>query len=915
MTDLLEEECLYLSQVKRPPQTGGTGRNSYMHHKIDTSPPNRPLRRHETMEDNDAGTHAGSDSNEEEPDGGLIAELAGIMQDDDQDDAEEGAEAEEDNDEDEEEETSGGDGGSAATESGIGARIAGGASSRNSGSDSSKGHVSTTKKLFIKFMQIPEMKKKHGSLGGKLEDLDLGKLLEGPTLYNLFDDFGAYLAETTQLRSSTLKYSVQSCDNYLSTFKSFISTRLVREKGKTGVLADKQQCSKVRKGMVKSVTARCIADNVSVSKGHKVASRFDMIGLTILLIWAGTCQAAELLFLIVTLFQLAGRGSEVALIQHKNVTLDTPEDMQEEGPSAAPVGVFAVKFWRVKTHTESSSLSIFPHRDDMRLDWYFLWAYLLVMMDDYSENLFPTFYKKAADHGDNPDKATKNVSKFFMDLMKKFIGAVAGFANSEGGQVFTELSLVQGIQAGLSMHSGKKAAVNQAVENANLATTWICYRAGWVVKMIHSIFDYLVNSPANDRQVGKALSGWKIKNANGDVGGGYPPRIRDAMGISAEDSLKLEKFRNCLFYAQRGDNKMDDAMLSILTGSILMYLRKSIELVQKHPTKKYGEDLEGVRSKHKFMVNVDRAAEAAGITFETLLTFGDKIERDFVLRNLHYCNTTQYKDAVGEDRITIDTRPMMQYMQSMSQHAAEQDAKIRNLEVQLGQANNKLDSLTGIDDKLDRLLALQMASADDGITAVDLGAAEEDEESSPSRPSAAVLPENLSGQLAASAYKQYHIANFSGAYKAVLDAKETNKGNMSQVFSTIKRLVEHVNLFRTEHVPPLPPSATNGRSEEATQWRADLDASTGHTFEAIKAYVEQAGGKFEDGITVTNATKAMYALLGENEFPSGPDDESTFQNDRVKLRVYDKMVADKAAAEARAEEREKKRMRLSPSGD
>jgi hypothetical protein len=56
----------------------------------------------------------------------------------------------------------------------------------------------------------------------------------------------------------------------------------------------------------------------------------------------------------------------------------------------------------------------------------------------------------------------------------------------------------------ISCHSQKRMAVNACNEDPQLRTSWICFRAGWLVKALHTIFDYLDFSAKSDRQVGRS---------------------------------------------------------------------------------------------------------------------------------------------------------------------------------------------------------------------------------------------------------------------------------------------------------------------------------------------------------------------------------------------------------------------------
>ena len=55
------------------------------------------------------------------------------------------------------------------------------------------------------------------------------------------------------------------------------------------------------------------------------------------------------------------------------------------------------------------------------------------------------------------------------------------------------------INPNISSHSQKRAAIFNLNTSWLLRTSWICFRAGWVMTAVHTIFDYLDFSSDNDR--------------------------------------------------------------------------------------------------------------------------------------------------------------------------------------------------------------------------------------------------------------------------------------------------------------------------------------------------------------------------------------------------------------------------------
>jgi hypothetical protein len=100
----------------------------------------------------------------------------------------------------------------------------------------------------------------------------------------------------------------------------------------------------------------------------------------------------------------------------------------------------------------------------------------------------------------------------------------------------------------ISCHSQKRMAVNACNEDPQLRTLWICFRAGWLVKALHTIFDYLDFSAKSDRQVGRSQAGWNGHGWGDIISGGRPPSLEGLIGIGANTNRLVDKFVENLFF-------------------------------------------------------------------------------------------------------------------------------------------------------------------------------------------------------------------------------------------------------------------------------------------------------------------------------------------------------------------------------
>ena len=108
----------------------------------------------------------------------------------------------------------------------------------------------------------------------------------------------------------------------------------------------------------------------------------------------------------------------------------------------------------------------------------------------------------------------------------------------------------------------------------------IVFQAGWVVKNLHSAFDYIFNSAHKDESCAHVLSGWS-ETVDSIYQGGFSPSFE---AIKNEPE-KAQMFLNFLFLKQK--DVVDEKVLKLCLASILRFYTEFEELLGKEPNEKY----------------------------------------------------------------------------------------------------------------------------------------------------------------------------------------------------------------------------------------------------------------------------------------------------------------------------------------
>lgn len=560
------------------------------------------------------------------------------------------------------------------------------------------------------------------------------------------DYFGAYFPSATWLSKSNTELSLNSADQYFSAIKTDINRECMNKRKKCKLTESGTRT--IRQGMVKLFIARAIRQNKKVSGSHETSTLQDIITIAMLCFWAGTFSFADMLFLFLSLRYLAGRGGEIGRIPRSSVTLDGVADWDD--PSEQ---VWRVWFWRPKTE-HPQEVPIFTHKHEVCLDWPFAFGYSMVMNPSPNENLFPTFASKVdadedaddLDEAERESKQNKKITQHFNDMITRLVklcqnanlvtdesdtdrmavslvSGVTGGEDEEDGDDEEESKLQQGAtimeesgeeasrtaryRAGddqqrylnprISSHSQKRNAVETANAHPLIQTTWLCLMAGWIMKAVHTIYDYLKSgNKSNDEQVALCWSGWNQPGYLGRLGGGHPPMI-SAIQTHTEWA-SMGRFIKTLFVSYResesffpadSNPREREAIFEMATAAILLRLKPFIDILLDHPQAKYGskddhpgsevQRLEKAFQTHPFLQRLKAAADSVGLEYGTLLEWSDLVERDFIRRNFVFAAWSDVRRVVGEDQLVVDSRNLTSFMERIVANHREQNNQISEL--------------------------------------------------------------------------------------------------------------------------------------------------------------------------------------------------------------------------------------------
>ncbi|KAK1942521.1 hypothetical protein P3T76_006020 [Phytophthora citrophthora] len=313
---------------------------------------------------------------------------------------------------------------------------------------------------------------------------------------------------------------------------------------------------------------------------------------------ASDYQDAALLCLLWYLF---GRASDLTFVRKQQLSIGAGE-------------VFFIRFIRVKT-SDAQALSLFPDGDPATCPLLALALALIVQESPCAALLNHLPVKSKA----VPVELTESIP--LLDLLDD--SSTPGSSQAPTASCTTSIKPVAGIHAlvnrlldrvagpagvedALTSHSFRRGGAQHANACSELTAQWIFDRGAWNLTTTNKAFAYVFNTPKEDHQVAKVLSGMSPRQAF----------VLPSLGIF--DSVTQEEIRAVsykLFNASHGlANKsfnLSSGVIDVLTAT----------LIQHYPAlMAFNEDAPAMKT-------IQRCIEASGVTTTSLLAWSQQLAR------------------------------------------------------------------------------------------------------------------------------------------------------------------------------------------------------------------------------------------------------------------------------------------------
>jgi hypothetical protein len=359
----------------------------------------------------------------------------------------------------------------------------------------------------------------------------------------LVGSFATYLgqvARTKNKKKEPLSYS--TARGYFSSFKMYFLHNF-RSKRTPEVFKD-QKFRMYATAMTALIVERCKKTNEPLVAQKACAIKEDWVALASLCAWSGKPEMIEFWHFNNTTTQMAARGNEVAFLRHSDIT---PTHIEEDFQNKYTLASVFVNIWK---QTSSQECHLCPHIDCWQLDWYFSDAVLLAVAgsSNHTDFVCPAYGARANKEDKRQKKNSSGVSSLWTEKFREIVKYFDEIREGEAGDASdsepsASAKLLGGGSFGkITSHAGKQYAV-QNMGASPLKIVDIIFRAGWQVRNVHTVFDYLQREGVNDLEAAKACAGW-ITKINDRIWGGYTNKLED-LSDSVE---KFQKFCSVLFH-------------------------------------------------------------------------------------------------------------------------------------------------------------------------------------------------------------------------------------------------------------------------------------------------------------------------------------------------------------------------------
>jgi hypothetical protein len=309
--------------------------------------------------------------------------------------------------------------------------------------------------------------------------------------------------------------------------------------------------------------------------------------------------------------------------------------------------------------------------------------------------------KKKKRKSSRKKKKKSNVSNYVGKLFKALLdygGALSQIMEEtennedESNYYDTSITRLLGFNVKIGGHGHKRRAVNDLNNCPGLKTTWAVFRCGWMMKSIHTMYDYLDRSIDNDRSCGRATAGWDVNpSIDGVDMSGRPPTLAALFPLEdAENAWSIASAASGRLYSRYLDSGLIDWNMShYLFAVLLLNLEDFIRTLASHPRKAFGHgDVllhmgKGLKyvslapndplrldydklCQHRFMQELHFAGNDNVDIFK-FLELGQIINKDYVRRNWNFLDWVRVERVLGDSPyVSVDTRSVSTGLRQLS---------------------------------------------------------------------------------------------------------------------------------------------------------------------------------------------------------------------------------------------------------
>ena len=319
---------------------------------------------------------------------------------------------------------------------------------------------------------------------------------------SIIGKYGSYIAEFACWGKNKTLLMPETARGYYSAFKCYLCWKF-RNQGIPKPFLH-ETWSNSMKSMMRVKEKIHHAEGIEMNNPHKMISDNHRKGLSKICIWNGDKNSASFMAFNASLYTFAARTVESSALRKSMMTMRSDLNNLQAMP------VLTTKISRTKTGIHCKEVRSYPNRDEFLLDYHFALAYSLILNQHTKQTdfIFPEFEAEI-----NYDKSDSKKDSQTAQLYRRYADRLIEVSKTYGTAVCTDddefneedLHCLVCLPSQFRGHGNKKRAVNKLAEALEIQV--FSFRCGWMVRNMHSAFDYIFNTIKKDAKCGKVLAG------------------------------------------------------------------------------------------------------------------------------------------------------------------------------------------------------------------------------------------------------------------------------------------------------------------------------------------------------------------------------------------------------------------------